>query len=122
MPGPRLAALVPGSFAHHHREHAAGVGGRVKGPVVPGPPSQPRERPDGCRRRERPAAGYDVAMTAPGQEPDEVMTAEPDEEPQDSGTPNLDAVGDNHMPEDLRRSERERARQGEDSDVAVDED
>ena len=41
-------------------------------------------------------------MTAPGQEPDEVLTAQP------AGTddPDLNAIGDNHMPEDLRREER----------------
>ncbi|HSE07915.1 MAG TPA: hypothetical protein VLB29_04565 [Nocardioidaceae bacterium] len=51
-------------------------------------------------------------MTAPGQEPDEVMTAKPDDGT-DAGEPtrkpDLDAVGDSHMPDDLREAERERA-------------
>lgn len=42
------------------------------------------------------------------------MTAEPGGKRDDAGTPDLDAVGDNHMPEDLRRAERERSRQDED--------
>lgn len=41
-------------------------------------------------------------MTAPGQEPDEVMTAQPAGE----DDPDLDAIGDSHMPEDLRQEER----------------
>ncbi len=41
-------------------------------------------------------------MTAPGQEPDEVLTAQPAGE----NDPDLDAIGDSHMPEDLRREER----------------
>jgi hypothetical protein len=52
--------------------------------------------------REAAGRGYDMSMTAPGQEPDEVLTAQPvgDDEP------DLNAIGDNHMPEDLRREER----------------
>ncbi|QNN54295.1 hypothetical protein [Nocardioides mesophilus] len=50
-------------------------------------------------------------MTAPGQEPDEIMTATPggdDDATADVAPPNLDAVGDSHMPADLREAERER--------------
>jgi len=46
-------------------------------------------------------------MTAPGQEPDEIMTATPGGKDGAADSPDLDAVGDNHMPEDLRRAERE---------------
>lgn len=42
------------------------------------------------------------------------MTAEPGGKGDHAGTPDLDAVGDNHMPEDLRRAERERSRQAQD--------
>lgn len=78
------------------------------------------------------AAGYDGGMTAPGQEPDEVLSARPDEkpttpdEPDDVGTggtdagedsdgdsardePDLKAIGDAHLPDDLREDVRERA-------------
>lgn len=57
--------------------------------------------------------GYPLVMTAPGQEPDEITTAEPkdDEESNDppaDDKPDLSGIGDNHMPEDLREAERER--------------
>ena len=53
-------------------------------------------------------------MTAPGQEPDEVMTGKPagDEDIHEDDAPrepDLNAIGDNHMPEDLRHSERARS-------------
>jgi len=51
--------------------------------------------------------GYSSVMTAPGQEPDEIMTATPGGKDGAADSPDLDAVGDNHMPEDLRRAERE---------------
>lgn len=50
------------------------------------------------------------------------MTAKPggedEEEHQDEGTrePDLNAVGDNHMPEDVRQSVRERSQQTGDHD------
>jgi hypothetical protein len=57
--------------------------------------------------------GYDAAMTAPGQEPDEVLTGQPggedEQRPAAEQDPDLDAVGDSHMPEDLRDDVRERA-------------
>ena len=57
-------------------------------------------------------------MTAPGQEPDEIMTATPGGKDGAADSPDLDAVGDNHMPEDLRRAERESsARSGGPADV-----
>lgn len=40
------------------------------------------------------------------------MTAKPDDE-DDVVEPNLDAVGDSHMPEDLRRAHREEAAERE---------
>jgi hypothetical protein len=49
-------------------------------------------------------------MTAPGQEPDEVITAEPGGKPDPTESLNLNAVGDNHMPEDVREAVREEAR------------
>lgn len=56
-------------------------------------------------------------MTAPGQEPDEIMTATPGGKDGAADSPDLDAVGDNHMPEDLRRAERESsARSGDPAD------
>ena len=71
--------------------------------------------------------GYGVRMTAPGQEPDEVMTAQPggDEDEPDStsketspaGTPQLDDIGDNHMPADLREAEREKHNGDSDTDA-----
>lgn len=45
-------------------------------------------------------------MTAPGQEPDEVLTATPGGKGPAADTPDLGAIGDNHMPEDLRRAAR----------------
>jgi hypothetical protein len=45
-------------------------------------------------------------MTAPGQEPDEIMTSKPQESDSTADDPALDEVGDNHMPEDLRRAVR----------------
>ena len=57
-------------------------------------------------------------MTAPGQEPDEVITAIPGKTRDDDGdhpdpaghaedaTADVNAIGDNHMPDDLRRAER----------------
>jgi len=63
-------------------------------------------------------AGYSSVMTAPGQEPDEIMTATPGGKDGAADSPDLDAVGDNHMPEDLRRAERESsARSGGPADV-----
>jgi hypothetical protein len=47
-------------------------------------------------------------MTAPGQEPDEVLTAKPGGK-EDPAEPNLNAVGDSHMPEDVREAVREEA-------------
>lgn len=69
---------------------------------MPGP--SPRPAP----RVKPPVRGYGSYMTVPGQEPDEVTTAKP---PEDDSTaePDLGAIGDNHMPEDLRRLEREDA-------------
>jgi hypothetical protein len=55
-------------------------------------------------------------MTAPGQEPDEILTANPGGT--DPAEPKLDEIGDNHMPEDLRRAER--GEEPESSDPAVD--
>lgn len=62
------------------------------------------------------SSGYETAMTAPGQEHDEVITAQPGgtdhtdaPDPDPELEPRLDDVGDNHMPEDLRRSAREEA-------------
>jgi hypothetical protein len=43
-------------------------------------------------------------MTAPGQEPDEILTAKPRDEDHDD--PRLDDIGDNHMPDDLREAQR----------------
>jgi hypothetical protein len=70
-------------------------------------------------------------MTAPGQEPDEVMTGEPggdeqapgrstSEEESPAGTPQLDDIGDNHMPADMRDAEREKGTiaRGPDDDSA----
>jgi hypothetical protein len=51
-------------------------------------------------------------VTAPGQEPDEVITAQPggtDHSDAPAPDPRLDDVGDNHMPDDMRRSVRESA-------------
>lgn len=36
------------------------------------------------------------------------MTGEPAEEEHDAESPDLDAIGDHHMPEDLRREQREK--------------
>lgn len=47
-------------------------------------------------------------MTAPGQEPDEVLTSTPGGRGTAADKPDLDAIGDNHMPDDLRRAEAER--------------
>lgn len=46
-------------------------------------------------------------MTAPGQEPDEVMTGKPGGKGADE--PDLGAIGDAHMPEDVRESVRQEA-------------
>lgn len=62
------------------------------------------------------STGYDALMTAPGQEPDEILTAKPGGT--DPAKPNLDKIGDNHMPEDMRRAER--GEEPEASDPAVD--
>lgn len=48
-------------------------------------------------------------MTAPGQEPDEVLTATPGGKGPAADEPDLDAIGDKHMPDDLRQAETERA-------------
>jgi hypothetical protein len=49
-------------------------------------------------------------MTAPGQEPDEVLTAEPGGKADPTESLDLNKVGDNHMPEDVREAVREEAR------------
>lgn len=49
-------------------------------------------------------------MTAPGTEPDEILTAEPataGEEGRPDAEPDLKGIGDNLMPEDLRAAERQ---------------
>ena len=48
-------------------------------------------------------------MTAPGQEPDEVITAKPEGTEDATRPPKLDDIGDTHMPEDLREAEHEKA-------------
>jgi hypothetical protein len=48
-------------------------------------------------------------MTAPGQEPDEVLTSTPGGEGPKADEPDLGKIGDNHMPEDLREAERSAA-------------
>lgn len=48
-------------------------------------------------------------MTAPGQEPDEVLTSTPGGEGPRADKPDLGKIGDNHMPEDLREAERSSA-------------
>jgi hypothetical protein len=48
-------------------------------------------------------------MTAPGQEPDEVLTGKPGGKEDPTESLNLGAVGDNHMPEDVREAVREEA-------------
>jgi hypothetical protein len=48
-------------------------------------------------------------MTAPGQEPDEVLTGKPGGKEDPTESLNLSAVGDNHMPEDVREAVREEA-------------
>jgi hypothetical protein len=53
-------------------------------------------------------------MTAPGHEPDEILTAKP-QGPSDEGSPQ-DEIGDAHMPEDLREKQREDAAQEEASE------
>jgi hypothetical protein len=54
-------------------------------------------------------------MTAPGQEPDEILTSKPQGEERDD--PRLDDIGDNHMPDDLREARRaEGAENGTQSD------
>jgi hypothetical protein len=45
-------------------------------------------------------------MTAPGQEPDEVLTSTPGGKGPKNDKPDLGKIGDNHMPEDLREAER----------------
>ena len=45
-------------------------------------------------------------MTAPGQEPDEVLTATPEGKGPRAEEPDLGAIGDNLMPEDLREAVR----------------
>jgi hypothetical protein len=54
-------------------------------------------------------------MTAPGQEPDEIITATPGGEDKASDSPDLDAIGDNHMPADLRHAEQEGTPRGADT-------
>jgi hypothetical protein len=49
-------------------------------------------------------------MTAPGQEPDEVLTSKPGGKDDPTESLNLGAVGDNHMPEDVREAVREEAK------------
>jgi hypothetical protein len=49
-------------------------------------------------------------MTAPGQEPDEVLTGRPGGKEDPTESLNLNAVGDNHMPEDVREAVREEAK------------
>jgi hypothetical protein len=48
-------------------------------------------------------------MTAPGQEPDEVLTSTPGGKGPKADKPDLGKIGDNHMPEDLREAERSSA-------------
>ncbi|HSJ22530.1 MAG TPA: hypothetical protein VK964_18340 [Nocardioidaceae bacterium] len=48
-------------------------------------------------------------MTAPGQEPDEVLTGKPGGKEDPTESLNLGAVGDSHMPEDVREAVREEA-------------
>jgi hypothetical protein len=55
----------------------------------------------------RAPSGYEPTMTAPGQEPDEVLTAKPEKDPDRTDSPNLDKIGDNHMPHDVREAQRE---------------
>jgi predicted ABC-class ATPase len=50
-------------------------------------------------------------MTAPGQEPDEVLTAKPSGKDDPAESIDLNAVGDNHMPEDVREAVREEGRE-----------
>jgi hypothetical protein len=49
-------------------------------------------------------------MTAPGQEPDEVLTGKPGGKEDPTESLNLNAVGDSHMPEDVREAVREEAK------------
>ncbi len=50
-------------------------------------------------------------MTAPGQEPDEILTAKPqDTDEPEPDTPGLDKAGDAHLPEDLREAAAEKGR------------
>lgn len=56
---------------------------------------------------DRRAAGYDAGMTAPENPPDERSDADRDEP--DTAEPDLKAIGDSHMPEDLRDEVREHA-------------
>jgi hypothetical protein len=53
-------------------------------------------------------------MTAPGQEPDEVLTAKPAGEGHDTDEPDLKKIGDHHLPEDLRESAREKGEERSD--------
>lgn len=52
-------------------------------------------------------------MTAPGQEPDEVLTAKPERDEDHHENPDLDKIGDSHMPNDLREAEREETDEGD---------
>jgi len=64
--------------------------------------------------------GYAADMTAPGQEPDEVLTAKPERDEDHSENPNLDKIGDSHMPNDLRESQREKGDEGDEGDSGSD--
>lgn len=44
------------------------------------------------------------------------MTGEPPEKGDDAESPDLEAIGDHHMPEDLRREQRQRSSQPDDTD------
>jgi hypothetical protein len=58
-------------------------------------------------------------MTAPGQEPDEILTAKPQGAEHDD--PRLDDIGDNHMPDDLREAQRaEGAESSDETDTDAD--
>jgi hypothetical protein len=59
-------------------------------------------------------------MTAPGQEPDEVTTGKPGGKGPDE--PDLGAIGDAHMPEDVREAVRREAAEDEADDEDEDED
>ena len=52
-------------------------------------------------------------MTAPGQEPDEVLTAKPERDEDHHENADLDKIGDSHMPNDLREAEREETDEGD---------